>query len=158
MGKMRTIFEFARFWLPRFAQKLMPEPQGRASNTPKTHGHPKMGFSVQNEPAASVGRNSHTRDGVALRSTFHPWPIYANAGETVTCENGHPICDFVQETRTGETQDLENQLGNWRQAAPRRGDHPIPGCAICGAPFYNGLIFHIGDKWRDPYGLVRPKP
>ena len=115
-------------------------------------------------------------DGVALMSASHPplawWrrifvrrglrsqssetleldlPVYAHAGETVTCENDHPICDFVETVHAGQMQRLETQLGNWRQVKPTIGQIPIPGCAICGKPFTDGTIFHIGDAWRDPF-------
>lgn len=79
--------------------------------------------------------------------------LYAKAGETVTCENGHPICDFVVDIRRGQPQHPATQLGNWRQPEPQVGTIPIPGCEKCGAPFTDGMLYHVGDSWRDPYNL-----
>lgn len=76
--------------------------------------------------------------------------VYANAGEKVTCENGHPICEFVKTVHVGEMQALEHQLGNWQQPVPDGGALPIPGCAACGAAFTDGMLFHINQAWRDP--------
>ena len=115
-------------------------------------------------------------DGVSLTSAAHPkgkkvrrraisrdvierveidLPVYAKAGEVVTCENGHPICEFVVDVISGATQNLPKQLGNWRQKVPTVGQMPIPRCAVCGARFaIAGGIFHIGSEWRDPYGMI----
>jgi len=77
-------------------------------------------------------------------------PVYACKGETVTCENGHPICDFVETVHCGQNQDVRMQLGNWRQDEPQLGALPIPGCAVCGAAFTTGTHYHVGTEWRDP--------
>ena len=91
-------------------------------------------------------------DGVALNSISHP---YAVDGETVTCEMLHPICDFVKTVWCGEIQNLPVTLGNWRQPEPMVGQRPMPRCAVCGGRFaISGGIFHIGDRWRDPEGLI----
>jgi hypothetical protein len=90
-------------------------------------------------------------DGITLTSRSHP---YAVVGETVTCENGHPICDFMETVDVGQMQDLPRQLGNWRQETPTVGQFPIPGCAICGKPFTTGISFHIGKYWRGHRGLA----
>jgi hypothetical protein len=74
--------------------------------------------------------------------------VYAFAGETVTCENGHPICDFVETVELGQEQKVASQLGNWRQPSPEIGQIPIPGCNKCGAAFSNGMVYHIGSEWR----------
>ena len=115
-------------------------------------------------------------DGVSLKSASHPkgkkvrmrgiskdaietveidLPIYAKAGEFVTCENGHPICEFLVDVVSGATQDLPRQLGNWHQEEPKVGQAPIPRCAVCGARFAIPVgIFHIGATWRDPHGII----
>ena len=100
------------------------------------------------------------RAAVSTKETWLPKPVYyATVGETVTCTNGHPICDFVESVTLGQTEDPEKQLGNWRQPAPKVGELPIPGCAICGARFYVGLgLYHIGDSWRDPLELLNKYP
>lgn len=116
-----------------------------------------------------VGAFVKNADGVALRSTSHPvgvgsldtavepssivdWqirlPRYAAAGEQVTCENGHLICEFLVDVAVGQTQDLERQLGNWTQEPPEIGQISVPGCAVCGAEFYRGGVFHFSDGWR----------
>ena len=107
-------------------------------------------------------------DGVALRSMSHPvgapmpWNTgpggvisgeisltrYAAAGDQVTCENGHPICEFVVDVAVGQTQDLAVQLGNWTQEPPEIGQMETPGCAVCGADFCRGGVFHFHDGWR----------
>jgi hypothetical protein len=120
-----------------------------------------------------IGRAS-ADDGVALKSIAHPegvgvvdavgelneaalesamveLRIYAHAGETVTCENGHPICDFVEDVAIGQTQDVPRQLGNWRQDVPQVGALPLPVCAQCGAQFTDGSAYHFADGWRHSY-------
>ena len=114
-------------------------------------------------------------DGVSLTSAIHPkgkkvrrhvfskdaietveidLPVYAKAGEVVTCENGHVICQFVETVCRGATQNLPKQLGHWRQKEPKVGG-PIPVCAKCGAWFYlSPGLFHIGKSWRDPSRLI----
>ena len=112
-------------------------------------------------------------DGVALTCGAHPigepcevelndaalttvemdFPIYAHAGETVTCENGHPICDFARDVYRGMMQDPPRDFTNWRQVVPVVGERLIPMCAVCGASFTNGLVYHVGDAWRDPYNI-----
>ena len=96
-------------------------------------------------------------DGVALTSMAHPngaFRTYALAGEIVTCENGHPICEFTDHVCVGESF-RSRDLTNWRQEEPKVGQVPIPRCAVCGARFVlGGNVFHIGDSWRDPDGLI----
>jgi hypothetical protein len=80
---------------------------------------------------------------------------YAREGEVVTCENGHPVCEFVQTVFMGDMQDLENQLGFWHQPKPEVGQLEIPRCAKCNGRFYiSGGIMHLKDGWRDPYGMI----
>lgn len=107
----------------------------------------KAGLRIAPWPGASRG------DGVALTSMAHPWPEYAKAGEVVTCVNGHTICEFACDATTGEMFRREH-LTNWQQDEPQIGG-PIPRCACCGGRFYlGGNIFHIGDSWRDPNGII----
>ena len=93
-------------------------------------------------------------DGVALTSMAHPEPthlnVYAYKGETITCENGHPICDFARTVKIGEIQNGTDDLTDWRQPIPVVGTFPVPGCAICGARWSDGVVFHVGNSWRDP--------
>jgi hypothetical protein len=80
---------------------------------------------------------------------------YAREGEVVTCENGHPICEFIQTVYVGDTQDPENQLGFWHQPKPEVGQNPVPRCSKCGGRWYiAGGIMHFKDGWRDPMGLI----
>ena len=115
-------------------------------------------------------------DGVGLVSMAHPVgpavadsvlsdvehiiltiPAYARAGETITCEEGHPICDFVQTVSFGQTQNLPEHLGNWRQDEPKVGTLPLPVCAVCGSKFTLGAIFHFKEGWRAPGEQIRLK-
>lgn len=85
------------------------------------------------------------------------WYPYAKAGETVTCTNGHPICDFVEDVAIGGYQDVDRELNNWRQPAPKVGDMS-PRCVICNAKFYSSGYYHIGDSWRDPLEQINKFP
>lgn len=108
-------------------------------------------------------------DGVAFRSTAHPSGAsaesldldnkeletieldlvpYATEGEEVTCESGHVICEFVKTVHVGQLQDVEHQLGNYRQTKPEVGQFPLPVCEKCGASFTNGSAYHFADGWR----------
>jgi hypothetical protein len=78
--------------------------------------------------------------------------VYAFAGETVTCENGHPICDFVETVYFGDFQRPDQQFGNWRQSKPQVGQLPLPVCEKCGAAFTDGMRYHIGEVWRTAMG------
>ena len=78
--------------------------------------------------------------------------VYANKGDVVTCENGHPICEFTMDVYSGEPQRLPEQLGSWRQEEPHIGQVPVPVCEKCGAMFTNGIAFHFQDGWRGPDG------
>ena len=73
---------------------------------------------------------------------------YARAGETITCTEGHPIADFVNTVYLGDMQDVEKDIGNWRQEKPFVGQIPLPVCAICGANFTGGSVYHFADGWR----------
>lgn len=73
--------------------------------------------------------------------------IYAHKGETVTCTEGHPICDFAETVELGSIMNLPEQLTNWRQAPLVVGALDVR-CAQCGAPFYEYGWFHIGNDWR----------
>jgi len=74
--------------------------------------------------------------------------VYAQKGETVICEAGHPICDFSCTVFVGDMQDLDNELTNWRQPVPQIGLFPLPVCALCGGQFTDGSRFHFRDGWR----------
>ena len=88
----------------------------------------------------------------AVTAAVEASPIYAEAGETVTCENGHPICEFMRTVRYGEMQNVEINLGNWKQTSPSAGTYPIPVCAKCGSPFTDGSRYHVGLFWRERRG------
>ncbi len=75
-------------------------------------------------------------------------PVYAEAGETVTCENGHVICNFMRSVPIGQIQDLPRDLGNWQQTPPVLGQVETPRCAKCGGEFYRSGVFHFADGWR----------
>jgi hypothetical protein len=77
--------------------------------------------------------------------------LYAKAGEQVTCENGHVICEAARDLHTFATWSPADWT-NWTQP------EPMPGtsleaclCAICGARWVRapGMIYHFADGWRD---------
>ena len=80
--------------------------------------------------------------------------IYAHAGETITCENGHPICDFRETVYQGDMQNPSDQFWNWKQAPPKLGVIPLPRCEVCNGMWTMGVIYHIGDSWRDPHNYM----
>lgn len=122
-----------------------------------------------------VGAFAKPSNGVALRSISHlvgagldltnePSGIvdgeisltrYAAAGDQVTCENGHGICEFVCDVAVGQMQDLPRQLGNWTQDQPEIGQIEPPLCAVCAAEFYRWGIFHFKDGWRESSNGLR---
>lgn len=79
-------------------------------------------------------------------------PAFAVRGETVTCTNGHEICDVAQDL-TAEMTLRVNQFDNWRIKKPESGDG-ISVCPICGADYLRRenqrLRLHIAGGWRDP--------
>lgn len=81
------------------------------------------------------------------------WYPYARKGEIVTCTNNHPICEFMEDVGLGENQNVDLQLGNWRQPPPMLGT-PVPRCSICNAKFYVSGLYHVGKEWRDPLGNI----
>lgn len=128
---------------------------------------------------AGAGGARGASDGVALYSAAHPigpplpeadidpesltwaeleFPVYAQAGETITCEQGHPICSVVETVYVGQIQDLDRQFGDWRQKPPPKGSMLPVRCMSCGARWCETAgIFHFKDGWRNPNGLlIRP--
>ena len=83
----------------------------------------------------------------------HGARLFAKAGETVTCENGHPICDAAHDLVYGELQDPPNDWTNWRQPEPPIGTLPAEAlCVVCGAQWFGAVgrvaQFHFEDGWR----------
>ncbi len=75
-------------------------------------------------------------------------PVYARAGEWVTCEKGHTVCAFAETVHVGQMQDVGRHFTYWCQEPPMLGQLPIPGCQICGAAWTNGMSYHFDDGWR----------
>lgn len=73
---------------------------------------------------------------------------YARAGDIIVCEKGHEICTFIELVWYGDDQRPASQIGHWRQRKPEIGEFPIPGCAVCGAPFTTGMHYHFKKGWR----------
>jgi hypothetical protein len=81
-------------------------------------------------------------------------PVLAEAGETLTCPNGHPVADIVQNMRLGDLL-VPSMFANWRGRegwAPSIGDpaagiagDPLPMCPVCGE-----------SPWVGPQGDLRP--
>lgn len=82
-------------------------------------------------------------------------PILAEAGDTLTCPNGHAVADIVKDIRLSD-RTLAELFTNWRGRegwTPGLGDPAagIPGdllpmCPVCGA-----------DPWVGPQGDFRPR-
>lgn len=77
--------------------------------------------------------------------------MIAKAGETVTCESGHPICDAAEDIFQ-DTVASVRQFTNWRIAPPQDGT-TIESCPECGARYIRvgpdlGLQLHIAGGWR----------
>ena len=105
---------------------------GKAMASPEKKPLKPRSMSYKNWPKAEAGKR----------------PVFASAGETVTCENGHPICEFVETVHYGQMQNLPAQLGNWRQEPPKLGSFDIK-CEKCGAKFAAGNgHFHFANGWR----------
>ena len=75
-----------------------------------------------------------------------PGQIYADKGETVTCENGHPICEFLDSVATGQPFSSLH-MGNWQQPEPKLGTI-AQACGICGARWFKGPYLHFPNGWR----------
>lgn len=57
--------------------------------------------------------------------------LWARAGETVTCLNGHPICDVAHDIADDERHSPAHYT-NWRQPEPDRNTHVTAiRCAEC---------------------------
>ena len=75
----------------------------------------------------------------------------AKAGEQVTCENGHVICEAVQNIATAAPYSSADWTG-WTQPEPMMGTElGRCNCTVCGARWVKGpgAIFHFADGWRD---------
>ncbi len=76
----------------------------------------------------------------------------ARAGEVVTCQNGHQICDVAVDIARHSPGPLVSQFSNWRDIQEPKIGEIIPPCPHCGAPFIErGLLsarLHIGEEWR----------
>lgn len=83
--------------------------------------------------------------------------VYFRAGEVMTCENGHPIADIVEDADRRQTPSVD-QFAEWRnvERAPEKGEQVMAQdwrCTACGGRFcltdgIGGFIIHIGLKWR----------
>ena len=64
--------------------------------------------------------------------------IFAKAGEWVTCENGHRICQIARDLIKNEMMDPPRDFANWQQSEPALGT-PADAilCADCGAHWFN---------------------
>lgn len=57
-------------------------------------------------------------------------PSHVDPGHIYRCENGHPICEAIDEINVGDIH-WHLKIGKWRQPEPQLGD-PLPVCADCG--------------------------
>lgn len=79
--------------------------------------------------------------------------LWAAKGETVTCTQGHSICDIAHDIYIGQPR-AAGHFTNWHQPQP---DHYKPvadiACTECGGSWINGnpsdgYRFHFPDGWR----------
>lgn len=72
---------------------------------------------------------------------------YASKGESVTCENGHHICDMAEDLHFGQ-MNWRGSFGNWSQPEPKMVS-PQQSCQECGAPWLrNDWELHFSEGWR----------
>jgi hypothetical protein len=77
-------------------------------------------------------------------------PLYAKAGETVTCTKGHEICDLRRDIHVGDPIQT-GQFTNWRNQNPPEPHSEIMPCPTCGEPYIKGPLamqLHIENEWR----------
>lgn len=79
--------------------------------------------------------------------------LIARAGEVVTCENGHEICDVARDIFLHDHVS-PSQFTNWRnQPAPQPGENIRP-CHECGADYisapgrFGGHKLRVAGEWR----------
>ena len=76
---------------------------------------------------------------------------YAKAGEIVTCETGHEICEVAKTLHVGDLIQAE-QFINWRdREAPEPRDPIDAYCKTCGERYIRGVggyQLHFADGWR----------
>ncbi len=91
--------------------------------------------------------------------------IFAKAGELVTCENGHEICEVATDLHT-QAKITASQFRNWRFPIDTTPGNTVPNCPQCGAKFMGhpepdkfpeGGKLHVGDEWRPVVNVPWPK-
>ena len=80
--------------------------------------------------------------------------IYAEEGQWITCENGHPIARYCRTVKFGDAFLPDQHLIDWQQPMPETGvDLPLT-CRQCGAPWAKQIsgvkcAHHFeGEGWR----------
>ena len=76
-------------------------------------------------------------------------PVFANAGEKVTCENGHEIATMSHTIHVGDIFNRDDFV-NWKQREPAAGTMSQP-CEICGKRWFDNEFpqkFHFAGGWR----------
>lgn len=77
---------------------------------------------------------------------------FAEAGEIVTCENGHEICAVAVPLHR-ETALSTAHFTDWKIPEPKKGSaiEPCPQCGgayITEGPNFGGLSLHVSGEWR----------
>lgn len=88
--------------------------------------------------------------------------VIVKKGETITCAEGHPICDLAEDVVSG-TLIRVALFENWRDGKAHSGPE-MPLCPTCGrfwmgfahrmakeygvTPPRTGVLIHVGDEWR----------
>jgi hypothetical protein len=81
--------------------------------------------------------------------------MIAYKGDTVTCENGHEICDVTQDIGRYSGANAE-MFTAWRRGMSSEGDQLMRHCSICGAEFIRPMSKHPAPPQRTGFQCFRP--
>lgn len=79
--------------------------------------------------------------------------LWAKQGETITCVNGHPICDIAHDIHVGDGR-MSLDFTNWRIPEPQTTDSlEAIRCRECRGVWLrvdsnNNVLFHFAEGWR----------
>ena len=74
--------------------------------------------------------------------------IFAREHEIVTCSNGHPVLEVVNDLRpVGPVRAADFRSVQVGYPDPAQGE-PMRPCAECGEYFFRGRKMHFEDGWR----------
>lgn len=67
-------------------------------------------------------------------------------GEIITCENGHEVCEIIQDVYLGQ-MNWHLCLGKWRQSEPKPGAR-LPDCEICRGTVFSDWGMYVSGVLR----------